>query len=146
MPRVKGSKNGVIGNAINKREFENLCALLCTMDEIASVFNTTYDTLLRWCKENYDGKTFEQVWKEKSAVGKISLRRAQFRLAESNANMAIFLGKNYLNQNADEDGRSTNSIQLINVQVVDANQYKSKVEQIENEIVGQLAVKEPIDS
>ena len=31
-------------------------------------------------------------------IGKISLRRSQFRLAEKNANMAIWLGKQYLEQ------------------------------------------------
>lgn len=30
--------------------------------------------------------------------GKVSLRRTQFRLAEKSAGMAIFLGKNYLDQ------------------------------------------------
>lgn len=33
-----------------------------------------------------------------AGMGKISLRRAQFRLAEKNANMAIWLGKQYLRQ------------------------------------------------
>ena len=41
---------------------------------------------------------FSEVFKEKRGVGKISLRRAQFRLAEKNANMAIWLGKQYLGQ------------------------------------------------
>ena len=36
--------------------------------------------------------------KKYSAKGRTSLRRYQFKLAEKNAAMAIFLGKNYLGQ------------------------------------------------
>ena len=44
------------------------------------------------------GRHYSVVYEEKRGIGKISLRRAQFRLAEKNAAMAIFLGKNYLGQ------------------------------------------------
>lgn len=42
--------------------------------------------------------TFSAYFQQKSAPGKISLRRKQFRMAESNAAMAIWLGKQYLGQ------------------------------------------------
>jgi len=142
MGRNKGSKNGVIGNKISQKQFEGLCELLCTAEEICGVFGVSFPTLNAWCKNNYDDMTFEEVWKIKSANGKVSLRRAQFRLAESNAAMAIFLGKNYLDQN-DESGMPNNNVQLISVQVIDAEQYKSKIEQIENQIIKPLAIKEP---
>lgn len=41
---------------------------------------------------------FSDIYRQKREMGKISLRRSQFRLAEKNANMAIWLGKQYLNQ------------------------------------------------
>ena len=41
---------------------------------------------------------FSEVFKEKRGLGKISLRRNQWRLAEKNATMAIWLGKQYLGQ------------------------------------------------
>ena len=41
---------------------------------------------------------FSEVFKEKRGLGKISLRRNQFRLAEKSATMAIWLGKQYLGQ------------------------------------------------
>ena len=41
---------------------------------------------------------FSEVFKEKSGLGKISLRRNQWRLAEKSATMAIWLGKQYLGQ------------------------------------------------
>ena len=41
---------------------------------------------------------FSEVFKEKRGLGKISLRRSQWRLAEKSATMAIWLGKQYLGQ------------------------------------------------
>ena len=82
---------------IDKKIFENLCGLQCTLEEIAGVFDCSADTIERWCKREY-GETFAEVYKKHSAKGKTSLRRIQFRLAEKSAAMAIFLGKNYLGQ------------------------------------------------
>lgn len=42
--------------------------------------------------------TFEDISKKKAALGKISLRRNQFKMAERSEKMAIWLGKQYLNQ------------------------------------------------
>lgn len=82
---------------INIKEFEKLCALLCTEEEIAAFFDMSIETLNTRIKEHY-GRTFLEVFAEKRQIGKISLRRSQHRLAEKNAAMAIFLGKNYLGQ------------------------------------------------
>ena len=41
---------------------------------------------------------FSEVFKEKRGLGKVSLRRNQWRLAEKSATMAIWLGKQYLGQ------------------------------------------------
>lgn len=82
---------------INQIEFEKLCGLQCTQEEICGWFGVTDKTLNSWCKRIYE-QSFSEIFKEKRGVGKISLRRAQFRLAEKNANMAIWLGKQYLGQ------------------------------------------------
>lgn len=82
---------------IDKIQFEHLCGLQCTEEEICYFFSVSDKTLIRWCKETY-GKSFSEVFKEKRAVGKISLRRNQWKLSEKSAAMAIFLGKNYLGQ------------------------------------------------
>ena len=82
---------------IDKKIFENLCGLQCTLEEIAGVFDCSADTIERWCKREYK-ETFAEVYKKHSAKGKTSLRRIQFKLAEKSAAMAIFLGKNYLGQ------------------------------------------------
>ena len=82
---------------IAQDQFEKLCGLQCTLEEICGWFDVTDKTLDRWCKETY-GKSFSEVFAKKREAGKISLRRSQWRLAEKSAAMAIFLGKNYLGQ------------------------------------------------
>lgn len=84
---------------INQQEFEKLCALQCTHDEICGWFDVTAPTLEAWCKQTY-GKdmSFFKVFSIKRGKGKISLRRSQFQLAEKNASMAIWLGRQYLGQ------------------------------------------------
>lgn len=82
---------------IDTEQFESLCELMCTEEEIAGFFKCSIDTICNWCKRTYN-QTFSEVYKSKSAPGKISLRRMQWKLAEKSATMAIFLGKNYLGQ------------------------------------------------
>ena len=87
---------------IDQKQFEQLCALQCTLEEMCGFFECCTDTLETWCKRTYK-KNFSEVFKEKRGLGKISLRRAQFRLAEKNAPMAIWLGKQYLGQRDDPE-------------------------------------------
>lgn len=82
---------------IDKVQFEKLCALQCTEEEIAAWFDMSADTLDRECKDKY-GAGFSECFKTYARKGRISLRRAQFKLAETNPSMAIFLGKQYLGQ------------------------------------------------
>ena len=82
---------------INREQFEKLCALQCTQEEICGVLGVNSDTLNKFCKKEYKA-TFSEVFKEKRQLGKMSLRRSQFKLAEKNATMAIWLGKQYLDQ------------------------------------------------
>lgn len=82
---------------IDEKQFENLCALQCTKEEICGWFGITDKTLENWCKRTYN-VGFSEIFKVKRGKGKISLRRAQFQLAQKNASMAIWLGKQYLGQ------------------------------------------------
>lgn len=82
---------------IDKQQFEKLCGLQCTLVEIAGFFDCSEDTIERWCVRNYKMK-FAEVYKTHSQQGKIALRRYQMKLAEKSAAMAIFLGKQYLDQ------------------------------------------------
>lgn len=91
---------------ISQKDFEKLCGLQCTKEEICCFFDVTDKTLERWCKRTYK-KGFSEVFEQKRGTGKISLRRSQFELAMKNANMAIWLGKQYLGQrDAPEEDRN----------------------------------------
>lgn len=82
---------------ISKVLFENLCSIQCTKEEICSVLDVSEKTLNSWCNDKY-GKNFSLVFNEKRLLGKSSLRRMQWKLAEKNNAMAIWLGKQYLGQ------------------------------------------------
>lgn len=82
---------------IDKKTFEGLCNLQCTEEEICGFLNVTDKTLVKWCKKTY-GLGFSDTFKKYSQGGKVSLRRSQFRMAETNSTMAIWLGKQYLGQ------------------------------------------------
>ena len=92
-----GNPNGRPLTKIDQQQFEKLCALHCTAEEIAAFFNCSIDTVREWCKRTF-GDTFAEVYKEKAALGNLSLRRYQFKQAEKSVPMAIFLGKNWLGQ------------------------------------------------
>jgi hypothetical protein len=99
---------------IDQKQFENLCALQCTKEEICGFLEITDKTLDVWCKRTYN-RSFSDVFKEKRGKGKISLRRSQFRLAENNANMAIWLGKQYLGQKDHErEQQESGNVVIVN--------------------------------
>lgn len=82
---------------IDRAQFEKLCGLQCTLPEFADFFECSEDTIERWCRREY-GHSFAEVFRIKRGRGKIALRRNQFKLSESNASMAIWLGRQYLGQ------------------------------------------------
>lgn len=95
----KGSKKGQWGATIDKGTFERLCNLMCVEYEICGVLNVSHDTLLRWIRQEYgQEETFKSVANRFGAKKKAQLREIQFKLAEENPSMAIFLGKQYLGQ------------------------------------------------
>jgi hypothetical protein len=77
-------------------EVERLCQLNCTMEELAAYFGVDVRTVqLRAQNEPWIRAAMERG----QAMGKLSLRREQFRLAEKgNAAMLMFLGKQLLGQ------------------------------------------------
>ena len=88
----------------DKKQFEDLVGLGCTQEEICWWFRdekgkpANIDTLTRWCKRTY-GQSFQEFFKNCGGMAfKISLRRNQMNLSKKSAAMAIWLGKNYLNQ------------------------------------------------
>ena len=93
---------------------ENLCKIQCTQEEIASVVNVCLDTLQSRCSDEH-GVSFSEFFKQKKEGGKASLRRSQWKTADSgNPTMQIWLGKQYLKQtdknelSSDGDGININ--------------------------------------
>ena len=106
-------------------EVDKLCQIQCTGEEIASFFGISYDTLERRCKEQFKVSLAEYI-KEKSAKGKSSLRRLQWKAAmNGNVTMLIWLGKQYLGQ-ADK----TNYI--------DESNYNNNKEALRDKLVKEL--------
>ena len=86
------------------KAFQDLVGLGCDQKEICWFFRdesgkvANIDTLTRWCKRTF-GQTFQEYFRENGCMMlKIRLRRNQMKLSETNAGMAIFLGKQILGQ------------------------------------------------
>lgn len=93
---------------IDKLQFEDMCRLQCTEEEILLLLRVDKNTLWKWCERTYN-VAFSQVYHTYAEEGKMSLRRAQQRLAETNPQMAIWLGKQMLGQRdvVEQDIRAT---------------------------------------
>ena len=76
---------------IDYQTVEKLASIQCTQEEIANFLEMSVRTLQR-------DEEFCRIYKKGQDNGKMSLRRYQFKLAEKNTAMAIFLGKQYLGQ------------------------------------------------
>ena len=85
---------------------EKLANIMCTQEEIATLFDCDVRTLQR-------DKEFCRVFKKGKENGKMSLRRNQWKLSEKNTTMAIWLGKQYLGQKDDviEDIKGISKVQ-----------------------------------
>ena len=76
---------------IDYKTVEKLANIQCTQEEIANFLELSVRTLQR-------DEEFCRIYKKAQDSGKMSIRRMQFKLAENNATMAIWLGKQYLKQ------------------------------------------------
>lgn len=117
-------KNGRPMIEIDKDQFEKLCGIQCTEEEISGWFKCSVDTLNRWCKKEYQ-ETFAEAYKKYAANGKTSLRRYQFKLAQTNASMAIWLGKQYLGQCELKEGNETDNGSQVIVKIGDCSGDKN---------------------
>lgn len=82
---------------IDLAELEKLAGLACTVDDIAAWFGCSRNTILRRLADDKRPE-FRHAWECGRGKGRVSLRRSQFKLAEKNATMAIWLGKQLLGQ------------------------------------------------
>lgn len=109
---------------LDTKTFEKLCEIQCTQIEICNVFNVDHKTLNRWCIDTY-GEEYSQVYEKFSADGKQSLRRAQFKMAQNNPTMAIWLGKQILGQRDKSDHDITGNLS-INVKWDDGSEHQTE--------------------
>ena len=78
---------------IGLTELEKLCTMQCTDEEVAAFFGVSTRTVER----RRQVKQFGEIMDRSRAKGRISVRRALFRLAAAgNVAAAIFLSKNLL--------------------------------------------------
>ena len=94
---------------VDWEEFDKLCALQCPLSEIAGWYMVSEETIRRRVKEERS-MTFEEYYALKRGHGKIALRRAQFNMALKNPTMAIWLGKNWLEQTDKWESKSHTTV------------------------------------
>lgn len=70
---------------------EKLGRIQCTLTECSSILDVPLGTLSNHSE-------FQEAFKRGQQQGKMSLRRLQFKHAETNPTMCIWLGKQYLGQ------------------------------------------------
>ena len=96
--------------SINLAELEKLAALQCSDEEIAGWFGVSTRTIERRRKS----PVFAETIVRGKARGRISLRRAQFKILEQgNATMGIWLGKQHLGQSDQIDINTNNQVTII---------------------------------
>ena len=124
---------------IDKKDFESLLAIQCSLEEITAFFDNkldgcSADTIERWCKRTYK-KNFAEIAPKKREIGKISIRRAQFRMMEKNASALIWVSKQYLGQ--------TDTVTVVSK--VDEDAIK-EVQDLINETLGEEGTEQEADS
>ena len=89
-----------------------------TTKECAAFFGVTEPTFLKFKADN---PQVAEALDEGRGHGLLSLRRKQFALADKNAAMAIFLGKNYLGQTDKQEVEHQGGLLVVNINGADAD-------------------------
>ena len=84
---------------------EKLAQMMCTQEEIASFLGISSRTLQR-------DEEFCRIHKKGMDTGKMSLRRNQFKMSETNPTMAIWLGKQYLGQSDKIEQKNEHNVSI----------------------------------
>lgn len=86
---------------INKTQLESILRLGFSQKQVCDFFGTSKSSLLRFVKDNYNGRTFEQLKAEHTAQTQSMIMLNLLNLSKKNANVAIFLAKSVcgLNEN-----------------------------------------------
>lgn len=113
MPRGRPKKE------FDRKTFSDLVGLGCTQEEVCWFFRdetgkpANIDTLSRWCKRVF-GLNFQDYRAQNGAMAlKIQLRRNQLELSKHSAGMAIWLGKQYLDQKEQQEVEITEPVKIV---------------------------------
>lgn len=117
---------------IDQEQFEKLCSIFCTSDEIAGWFYCDLAEIHKWCHKTY-GCTFGEIYEKLSMRGHISLRRIVLHHAARNPVMSIFLAKNYLGMRDNPDDESQKENIRLLMEIRDAMQETAKKPVIDTE-------------
>jgi len=103
----KKNKGGRPKIVIDYAMVEKFANMQCTYKEIAVFFDCSESRLKK-------DKEFIHHYKKGFESGKMSLRRIQWKLAEKNTAMAIWLGKQYLDQRDKQEIETNQNIKVGN--------------------------------
>lgn len=96
LPRNKGGRpRKLTADKATIDQIVGMASIFCTKAEVAAVLRVSRPTLDKFFA---DYPEVEAAYEDGIGTGKMSLRRKQFKLADKNPAMAIFLGKNMLGQ------------------------------------------------
>lgn len=103
-------------------ELRRIATLQPTQAEAAAALGVSVGTFKKVLKN----KKAQRAWEDGKAKGRLSLRRRQYNLASSNAQMAIHLGKHWLDQNDvvshEHTGKDGGPIQSVDLGKLDASE------------------------
>lgn len=97
-----------------RRLVSGLASIQCTKHEAAAVFGVSWHTFHKFLSKN---QTIKEIWDNGLPAGRASLRRKQFAMADRSAPMAIWLGKQYLEQRDKVDVAGPNGGPLQSVSI-----------------------------
>ena len=106
-------KRGRPRKEIDRKAFEGLCRIQCTLEDMCSFLDCDNKTLESWCKREY-GMKYSEIFSRKRRVGHVSLRRTLYRkgVEEGDTKVLIFLAKNWLGMSDKQDVKVENPLQI----------------------------------
>lgn len=75
---------------IDRKQFESLCGMQCSVEELCGWFGCDEAVLNAWCMDTY-GEDFRSAFDRLAMMGRIVLRRDQVAAAKKNVSMARHL-------------------------------------------------------
>lgn len=94
-PNKGGRPRKLTADKTTVDQIVGMASIFCTKAEVAAVLRVSRPTLDKFFADNPEALS---AYEDGFGTGQMSLKRKQFKLADKNAAMAIFLGKNYLGQ------------------------------------------------